>query len=181
MPVVIFVTAFDEFALGAFERHALDYVLKPIDPERFRRTVRRALDWIQTQRRSDAGANVLALLEEVRRGRPRPERLVVKTAGRVFFLRIDEIRWIAAAGNYVEIHAPSGPFLLRKTLGDMEAELDPRRFLRIHRSCIVAVDRVREIRPEGRGDGEVLLDDGTALPMSRSYRERINELLGRFL
>jgi len=181
IPLVVFVTAFDEFALDAFDRHALDYVLKPIDPERFRRTVQRAVEWIRSRRAGEAGANLLALLEELRRERPRPERIVVKAGGRMTFLRIDEIRWISAAGNYVKIHAPAGSFLLRKTLQDIERELDPRRFLRIHRSTIVAVDRVREIRPDGRGDGEVLLDDGTRLPMSRTYRERIDDLLGRFL
>lgn len=179
MPLVIFVTAYDEFALAAFDRHALDYVLKPIDPERFRRTVRRAVEWVRTRREGEAAASLRQLIEEIRSQRPRPERLVVRRGARVSFVRIDEIRWISAAGNYVEIHVPSGEFLLRRTLQELERELDPRRFLRIHRSTIVSVDHVREIRPEGRGDGEVVLDDGTKLPLSRTYRERIDDLLGR--
>jgi two-component system LytT family response regulator len=179
MPVVIFVTAHDEHALEAFERRAVDYILKPIDPRRFQVTVRRVVDMIRAQRAGELNVRLFEVLGDLRARSFRPERIAVKSGGSVIFVRVDEIRWISAAGNYVEIHTVSETHLLRGTTQEFEAELDPAKFLRIHRSTIVNIDRIREIEQGFKGDSVVILDDGTKLSMSRSHREKLNERLGR--
>ena len=156
LPIVVFVTAYDEYAIRAFEVNAVDYLLKPFDRDRFRRAVDRA----KTQ---------------VRRGnRPRyPERLVVKSTGRIVFVKTDEVDWIEAEGNYVQLHVGSNSHLLRMTIGSLEHHLDPAQFVRIHRSQIVNIDRIRELKPWWHGEYHVVLKDGTRLTLSRSYRDRL--------
>jgi two-component system LytT family response regulator len=181
LPPVIFITAYDRYAVRAFEFHALDYLLKPFDRERFRSAIERAKRQIRRDDGADVGARILSLLEQMS-GKPRySERLVVKTNGRVIFLNADEVDWIEAEGNYVSIHAGKKSYLLRETIGGLESQLDPKEFVRIHRSAIVRLDRVRELQPWSHGEYHVVLGDGTRLTLSRSYRERLQAALGNSL
>jgi two-component system LytT family response regulator len=159
MPVVVFVTAYDDYALRAFEAHALDYLLKPFDEARFRGALARAKAHVRAARGS----------------RPRLlERLIVKSGGRYVFVKAEEIDWVEAQGNYVRLHAGGASHLLRDSIGHLEGRLDPDRFLRIHRSTIVNLDRVREIAPLFHGEHAVVLEDGTRLTLSRGYRDRLS-------
>jgi two-component system LytT family response regulator len=180
MPVVIFVTAYDRYAVKAFEVHALDYLLKSFDRERFASALRRAKDEIRRGRESGIGARVAGLLEEIQSRQKRLTRLVIKSAGRIFFLRVEEIDWIEGADNYVQLHAGKEKHLLRETLQSLEGRLDPERFLRIHRSTIVNIDRIQELQSLFHGDYAVRLRDGTELTLSRGYREKLGTPLGRF-
>jgi two-component system LytT family response regulator len=181
LPAVVFVTAYDRYALRAFEVHALDYLLKPFDRDRFRKALDRARAQLAAAGRGAADPRLLALLEDTRGARRPLERLVVKSAGRVFFLRTEEIDWIEAAGNYVRLHAGADTHLLRDTMNGLEARLDPQRFLRVHRSTIVNVDRIQELQPWFHGDYLVILRDGTQLTLSRGYRPKVEEHFGTAL
>jgi len=178
MPPVVFVTAYDEHAVRAFEVCALDYLLKPVDRERFER----ALDRARTQIRSGApGAwnrRFLSLLGSVRSSRSPSDRLIVRSGGRLFLFPSEEIDWIAGEGNYAQIHTGKQTHLVRETLSDLERRLDGSRFFRIHKSTIVNADRIREIQPTVNGAHTVLLRDGVRLTWSRGYRSRLKELTG---
>jgi two-component system LytT family response regulator len=181
LPMIVFVTAYDQYAVRAFEVHAVDYLLKPFDRERFQRSLQRAKAQLRLERRSDVSERILALLEEQKAKMKYLERVVIKTHGRIFFLKTSEIDWIEAAGNYVSLHVKKESYLLRETIGGMESQLDPAKFPRIHRSQIVNLDRIRELRPWSHGEYHVILHDGTQLTLSRTYRDRLHELLGRTL
>jgi len=178
MPAVIFVTAYDRYALRAFEVHALDYLLKPFDRERFQRALARARSQLERDRHGAVEKRLLALLEDLQPGRKRLERLVVKEGGRIFFLRADEIDWVEAQGNYARLHVGRETHLVRETMARLEAGLDPKHFARIHRSAIVNLERVREMRPDFHGDYAVVLRDGTRLTLSRNFREKFREFFG---
>jgi two-component system LytT family response regulator len=180
-PAVIFVTAYDRFALKAFEVNALDYLLKPFDRERFRKALARAREQIGRAQGDEVGQQLRALLEDARGGRKYLDRVVIKSSARVFFLRVEEIDWIEAAGNYLKLHAGREEHLLRETMSNLEARLDPARFLRIHRSTIVNVERIQELQPWFHGDYLVLLRDGTRLTLSRSYRQKLQDWFGNSL
>ncbi|MGH9766915.1 MAG: LytR/AlgR family response regulator transcription factor [Blastocatellia bacterium] len=178
-PVIVFVTAYDQYALRAFEVHALDYLLKPFDRERFDKALQRAKHQIARERAGSVNRELVALLADLK-SRPKPlERLVIKTGGRVFFLRVDEIDWIEAAANYVKLHVGKESHLLRETINGLAAKLDPDKFLRIHRSIIINLERVKELQPWFHGDYVVILQDGTQLTSSRNYREQLRKLLGK--
>jgi two-component system, LytTR family, response regulator len=179
MPMVVFVTAYDQYALRAFEVHALDYLLKPFGKERFRETLKHAREGLERRRAGDLGRRLLALVNDVKPEPPRVDRLVVKSGGRVFFLRTDEIDWIEAAGNYVRLHLGQENHLFRETMNRMESRLDTKRFARIHRSRIVNTERIKELQPWFNGDYVVILRDGTRLTLSRGYREKLQERLGK--
>src|ERR671925_690929 len=177
MPMVIFVTAYDQHALRAFQVRALDYLLKPFDRERFRDALQRARKQVEREDGGEIGRRLLALVKDLRRDQPRTDRLVVKSGGRLFFLRTDEIDWIEAAGNYVRLHVGSQAHLLRETMNAIEARLDPERFFRIHRSRIVNVERILEMQPWLNGEYSVVLRTGVRLTLSRGYRERLQDKL----
>lgn len=180
MPAVVFVTAYDQHALRAFEVQALDYLLKPFDAERFQGALERVRRQMDSQESSDLGRRLLALVRDIKPERPaRSERLVVKSSGRLFFLRADEIDWIEAAGNYVRLHVGSEAHLLRETMTAIEARLDPDAFFRIHRSHIVNIERIKELQPWFNGEYVVVLRNGTQLTLSRGYREKLQERLGK--
>lgn len=179
MPLVIFVTAYDQHALKAFQVRALDYVLKPFDRERFQEAVQRARAHIQRDETGDLGRRLLALVKDLRRDQPKTDRLVVKSGGRLFFLRTDEIDWIEAAGNYVRLHVGTTSHLLRETMNAIEGRLDPEKFFRIHRSRIVNMERIQEMQPWLNGEYAVVLRTGTRLTLSRGYREKLQERLAR--
>jgi len=181
MPFVIFVTAYDQYAVRAFEVHALDYLLKPFDRERFEAAWQRAKNQIKKERETEREQRILALLEELKAGPKYLERLVVKTGGRVFFEDTDDIYWIEAEGNYVRVHNEQKSYLLRETISGLEAQLDPKKFLRIHRSAIVKIDRIQELQPWFHGEYRVILHNGTQLTLSRNYRENLQEVLGKAL
>ncbi|HET9752658.1 MAG TPA: LytTR family DNA-binding domain-containing protein [Myxococcales bacterium] len=175
-PAVVFVTAHDHHAVRAFEVQAVDYLLKPYDDRRFAQALERAKERLR-QSRAQALAGQLArtlLPPPV----PAPRTLMLKDGARAVFLREDEIDWIEAQDYYVEVHAGSAAHLHRETLQDLEARLDPARFVRIHRSAIVRIDRIRQIQALPSGDAAVILRDGTELRVSRSRREAIRAVLG---
>jgi two-component system LytT family response regulator len=179
LPAVIFVTAYDRFALRAFEYNALDYLLKPFDRERFRKALERARAHLGRARDREETHQLLGAAAEYKSGGAVLERLVIKSSGRVFFLRVEEIDWIEAAGNYVRLHVGKEAHLLRDTMSSLEARLDAKRFLRIHRSTIANIECIQELQPLFHGDYVVILRDGTQLNLSRGYRQRLNEVFGK--
>ena len=158
---------------------ALDYLLKPFDRERFQEALQRARTYIQRDETGDIGRRLLALVKDLRRDQPKTDRLVVKSGGRLFFLRTDEIDWIEAAGNYVRLHVGPVSHLLRETMNAIESRLDPEKFFRIHRSRIVNMERIQEMQPWLNGEYAVLLRTGTRLTLSRGYREKLQDRLAR--
>jgi two-component system, LytTR family, response regulator len=176
LPTVVFVTAYDQYALQAFDVHALDYLLKPFTRERIHRAVTRAREQIENRRIGNIDERLVSLIADLKGEKKYLERLVVKSVGRVFFLKTDEIDWIEAAGNYVKLHVGRESHMIRETMNGIEAKLDPDKFLRIHRSTVVHIDRIRELQPMFSGDYAVILRDGNELALSRNYRERFLEL-----
>ncbi len=180
-PAVIFVTAHDQYALRAFEVHAFDYLLKPVDQERLREAIGRAVSTPGRVQQGSTTRRILSLLEELNtreRARGR-ERLVVRTPERAFFLRSETIDWVEAGGKFVHLHVGRSVHALRESMAELEQELDPARFLRISRSVIVNIDRIQEIQPWFQGDYVLILTDGTRLTSTRGYRDNMRKLLGR--
>jgi len=198
VPFVIFVTAFDEYALSAFEVHAIDYLLKPVERERFVAAIERGRALVASTTAAQRHERLLALLQ----GEPRlaaseadpgpepsdhappavatdhapfPRRFLVKGEGQMYFVAVNDIDWVEAYGNYVRLHVGKAVHLIRETLGNIERKLDPTRFARVHRSSIVNLDRVARMDLWGAGDYVVLLKDGTKLKLSRWYRSRIEQ------
>jgi len=181
MPLVVFVTAFDQYALRAFEVHALDYLLKPFDRERFEQALTRARQQLDRRGNGDLERRLLELVQDLKPAAHRLERFVIKSGGRVFFVRADEIDWIEAAGNYVKLHVGEETHLFRETMNALEAQLDADTFFRIHRSHIVNIERIKELQPWFNGEYVVFLKSGTRLTLSRGYREKLQERIGRTL
>ena len=175
LPLVIFVTAYDEHAVRAFDVHAVDYVLKPVVESRFREAVRRAVDRLGSSG-ADALSRQMALLLDRLPAVTAPERLAVRAGERTVFVGVDEIDWIDVDGDYARLHVGKLTHLLRETLGDLERRL-PARFLRIHRSIIVQADRIQSVQPWFKGDYVITLRDGTRLTSGRTYRQRVQALL----
>jgi two-component system LytT family response regulator len=183
MPVTVFVTAYDQYALKAFDVSAVDYLLKPFDRERFLRALARARKQIPPSSappEADLQARLLSLLQHVNKN-AFLERLVIKSAGRISFLKTDEVDWIEAAGNYVRLHVARESHMLRETMGAIEHKLDPAKFVRIHRGAVVNLERIKDLQPLFHGDHQVTLRDGSRLTLSRSYRENLERVLGRSL
>jgi two-component system LytT family response regulator len=190
LPAVVFVTAYDHHAVRAFELHALDYVVKPFDDERLALAVERARTRIQTGRLAHFGRRMAALVQDgaadADPGRlgdlalapGHPERLAVRTGGRIDLVRVSDIDWVEGCGVYARLHVGGRKHLLRETLARLEDQLPARRFARIHRSTIVNLDRVQSLDHLTRGEYVVYLHDGTQLKLSRSYRDRLQDLLG---
>ncbi len=181
---IIFVTAFDQYALKAFDVHALDYLLKPFDDERFGHALRRAKAQIEAREINRLSKRLLALLDERESQRTSSSRrqeyltrLMIKVSGRVVLLKVDEIDFIEADGNYAKLHVGRKAHLLREKMHDLEQRLDPARFVRIHRSVIVNLDRIKEMHPHFNGDYVVVLDDGRQLRLSRTRRENLESRL----
>jgi two-component system, LytTR family, response regulator len=179
VPYVIFATAYDQYAVRAFEVHALDYLLKPFDRERFEAAWKRAKGLLREDKVNRRDQHILALLEELKAGPRYLERLVIKTEGRVFFLDIDDIHCIESEGNYVRVYNGKKTYLLRETISGLEAQLDPKKFLRIHRSSMVRIDKIKELQPWFHGEYHVLLENGKQLTLSRNYRANLQEAVGR--
>ena len=180
VPAVVFVTAHDGHALKAFEISALDFILKPFDQTRFEKALERARGQIgrkDSPKEPAMDSRIASLLEELRDERRYSERLIVKSSGRVFFIRTDEVDWVEASGNYVKIHTKADAHLLRESMKNMEAKLDPKIFVRIHRSAIVNIDRIKELEPWFHGEYIVIMRDGTRLTASRVFSDRLSALI----
>jgi two-component system LytT family response regulator len=180
LPEIIFVTAFDQYALRAFRVHALDYVLKPVEADRLNEALAHARLRL-AERRSGDDAGLPALLRELTRDRPYLSRVPVRLDGRVRVVDLTDVDWIGAADNYVGLHSGSREFLVRDSIARFEERLDPQQFVRIHRSTIVRLDRISELIPDLHGDFHVRLKDGTVLAMSRTFRPRVEASFGRRL
>lgn len=183
---VVFVTAYDEYALQAFDVHAVDYLLKPFDDSRFRRALSRAKQEVRQRRLGIASDRLATLLDSIGTGEGSEEprgkylkRLAIKSGGRVSIVPVRDIDWIEAKGDYMRLHSGKSSHLLRETMQRLEEELDPGRFVRIHRSTIVNIERIKELHPFFKGEYVVQLQDGTQLKLSRGYRERLESALGR--
>jgi two-component system, LytTR family, response regulator len=190
MPITVFVTAYDKHALRAFEAHALDYLLKPFDHERFSTTLQRAKTFVRQQKLGEISESLLAVLQDMklkniesppdknRTAHKEPiDRVVIKSGERIYFLKIEEIDWIEGAGDYLNLHSASGTHLIRETMGAFYAKLDFKKFLRIHRSTIVNIERIKDIKPLFKGEYVITLTSGKRLKSSRGYRHKLQPLL----
>ncbi len=173
LPAIVFVTAYDEYAVRAFEVNAVDYLLKPYDRKRFDSSFERAARQIQNRSDNRVSREILSLLAEAKSPAPFVERFIIKTGGRVRFLKADEIIWISSEGNYVLLHAAEKKHIFREAIGNLEQQLDARKFCRISRSAIVNLDYVRELQPLFRGEYQVILQNGTELKLSYRYRQNL--------
>jgi two-component system LytT family response regulator len=176
MPAVVFVTAHDRYALSAFEVNAIDYLLKPVTRERFAQALGRAKTRLASRSADEASRQILSLLETIGAPRRSLKRLAVRTAGKTFFVDVDDVDWIEAAENYVKLHVGRSSHLLHVTLSALEKSLDPEAFVRIHRSMIVNTRRIKELEPALHGEYVVTLHDGVRLRSGRTYSETLRAL-----
>jgi two-component system, LytTR family, response regulator len=175
MPITIFVTAYDQFAIKAFEAHALDYILKPFDEDRFRKTIDRMKRQLQVGSYADLETRLRSVLDVAR---PKyQDRLPIRCSGRIVFLQTSDIRWIEAAGNYLKFVTKDDGVLMRGTMSSLEEQLDPERFIRIHRSTIVNVGHVKELRPWYTGEYVIIMNGGKELTMARRYRHHLKRFV----
>ena len=179
LPEIIFTTAYEKYAIRAFELHALDYLLKPFDQVRFQDAMRHAKERLNQRQQEDGRIQISALLENVKSQPKYLERLIIKADGRISFLHTRDISWIEADDKYVHLHTAKASRMVRQTLSAMESQLNPKKFQRIHRSAMVNVERIKELEPTFNGEHVVHLEDGTKLTLSRTYREKVFELLGK--
>ena len=177
VPVVIFVTAYNDYAIQAFEVNALDYLLKPVDCERLSKSVQRAKAHL-TQPSADLGSRFRAMLEDIKTGSKFLKRLTIKLTGRTILLPTDEIDWIETYGNYLKVHAGRESHLIRGTMQSLETRLDPEKFVRVHRSVIVNIEKIKEIYPRSNGDQDLVLQNGQQLMLSRNFRDKFFAVLG---
>jgi two-component system LytT family response regulator len=178
-PLVVFVTAYDKHAVRAFDLHALDYLLKPFEYGRLRQAVQRARACLSRRDGASQQARLLTLLEEWQRKSQAWERLAVRDGRRVTFIKPEDIDWIEAEGNYLRLHAGKKSYLFRETMSAAEARLAPQKFLRVSRSVLVNLERVKEWQPLFHGDSVLILEDGTRLTVSRLYRENWDRVMAR--
>lgn len=177
MPTVIFVTAYDEFALRAFDVNAIGYLLKPFEENRFTRVLEIAKRQIQGSLHKNSEDRLFRLMKEVKNEPKYVKRLALKTGESSIILLTDEIDWISAAGNYVELHIGKNKYLYREQMNHLEQKLDPEKFVRVHRSTIVNIERIKTLHPLFNKDYLIILKDGTELNLSRTYYERVSSLL----
>jgi two-component system LytT family response regulator len=177
MPAVIFVTAHDQYAIQAFEINALDYLLKPVIEERFARALSRAKACTGPGLATDLNQQIIGLLETLASPRNYVKRLVVRSSGKTVFVSVEEVDWIEAAENYVELHTGHGNHLLHVTMNTLEKSLDPEKFLRIHRSIIVNLGRIKTLQSGAHGEYVITLRDGARLQSGRSYSDRMKALI----
>lgn len=177
-PYIIFVTAFDQYAVRAFEVHAFDYLLKPFDEERFDAAWQRVKEQIKLDQTGERDRHILELLEELKSGPRHLERLVIKNGGRVFFINVQDVYCIESEGNYVRVYDNQKGYLLRETISNLEEQLDPKQFRRIHRSAIVKIDKIKEMQPWFHGEYRIIMENGKQLTLSRNYRSNFQRAVG---
>ena len=181
MPAIVFVTAYDRYAVRAFEVHAIDYILKPYDRPRLASAIERAGEYARFVRGDQSAARLVSMLEQVRARREYPERLVVRGEDRLTLVELREVGWIEANDKTLHIHAGTQVFVTRGSMRALEDQLDPHRFVRVHRSLMVNAAHVRELRPWFQGAYTVVLRDGTTLTSGRTYRDNVLALLSRYV
>lgn len=179
LPEIIFTTAYEAYAIRAFELHALDYLLKPFDQVRFKAALRYAKERFHSQQDEAKRLQIGTLLESIRTQQQYLDRVIIRADGRITFLNTREIDWLEADDKYVHLHTGKGKRMVRQTLSSMESQLDPKKFLRVHRSTMVNVDRIKELQPLFNGEHSLILEDGTRLTLSRKYKDKLFKLLGR--
>ena len=179
MPVTIFVTAYDRYALQAFEAHALDYLLKPFSEDRFRDGLLRARRTLEMGKQQAPNHQLSRLLDEINKKKDYLERIPVPAKGRFLFFNVRDLDWVEAEGNYLRLHGNATSHLIRGNMNEMEAKLDPERFMRIHRSTIVNLQRIREIQPWFHGHHRVVMTTGQELKLSRYQKDKLRQLLGK--
>jgi two-component system LytT family response regulator len=177
LPVVVFITAYDEYAVRAFDAHAIDYILKPYDRERFHRALEKARTYLAGEARLEGTARLNGLVSDFRES-PFRQRIAVKGRGRTIIVKVSSIDWIEAQGNYVRLHIGKESHLVRESMNQLADALDPATFLRIHRSAIVNLERIRELRADAHGDQRVVLSDSTVVAVGRAYRAHLEKVLG---
>jgi len=178
MPLTIFVTAYDQYALDAFEAHALDYLLKPIEEERFEEALERARQQLRQQEADTLSQQLRGVLREYAEEETEGiERFTIRTRNRIYFVDADDVQWIESEGDYVALHDGEDTHLVRKTMKELEQQLDPSRFLRVHRSYIVNADYIEELRPLDHGTYQLRMASGTPLKTSRGYSDNVDALL----
>jgi two-component system, LytTR family, response regulator len=177
-PLIVFITAYEEYAVKAFEAHALDYLLKPFDQERFDQTINRVREHLRQVDEAKLGKSLRGLLDGQLKPKSFADRLVVRESGRIFFVGVAEVDWLEASGNYVALHVGRKTHLVHETMANMVAKLDPAVFVRIHRSTIVNVSRIKEMTPYFNGEYIVVLKDDTELKLSRGYAEKAKAAFG---
>lgn len=171
MPPVVFVTAYDQYAINAFDVNAVDYLLKPFDKERFSKSFHRVTEEIKLKKRKTD--DIRLILDEVKKEKKSLERFLVSMGAKYFFIPVRDIIYISSAEKYVELHTAKGKYLLRDTMNNVEESLDPEKFARIHRSFIINVEQIQEMQPWSHGDYVVILKNGEKLNMSRRFRDRL--------
>jgi len=179
LPEIIFTTAYESYAIRAFELHALDYLLKPFDQVRFKAALKYAKERFHSHHEEEKRLQIGTLLESIRAQQQYLDRVIIRTDGRITFLQTREIDWLEADDKYVHLHTGKGTRMVRQTLSAMEEQLDPRKFVRVHRSAMVNTDRIKELQPLFNGEHSLILEDGTRLTLSRKYKDKLFELLGR--
>ena len=179
LPEIVFTTAYESYAIRAFELHALDYLFKPFDQVRFKAALKYAKERFHSQHEEDKRLQVGTLLESIRAQHEYLDPIIIRADGRITFLHTREIDWIEADDKYVHLHTAKGAKMVRQTLAAIEGQLDPKKFRRVHRSAMVNVDRIKELQPLFNGEHSLILDDGTRLTLSRKYKDRLFELLGK--
>ena len=181
LPTVVFVTAYDQFALRAFEVHAVDYLLKPYDQDRFDTALNRAVERIRQKQSGDLSQRLTSLLAEVKPAGRAVERLAIKSSGKVVVIKVEDIDWLESADNYVVLHVGHETHMHRETMNSMESQLPPAKFMRISRSTIVNVDRIKELQPLFHGEYAVILHGGAKVTLSRTHRDKLDNLMGRMV
>jgi two-component system LytT family response regulator len=176
MPLIVFVTAYDKFALRAFEVHAVDYLLKPFDRQRFQAALQHAMAQASNKPAGFHAQSQAAVLTQLRPQAKPPDRLAVKTGDHLLWLSFDDIDWIESADNYVELHVGPASHLLRQTLNALEERLPPEKFVRVSRSAMVNPQRIKELRRKLYGGYEIRLINGATLSLSRRYRHKLPTL-----
>lgn len=171
IPAVVFVTAYDQYAIDAFEVHAVDYLLKPFDEERFFKSYHRALERIRSN--AEKTENIQLIIEQIKKEKKYLKRLLVNVGSRYFFINVVDISHISAEEKYINLHTEKGCYLIRETMNNIEAGLDPEKFVRVHRSFIVNVGHIKEMQPWSHGDFVIVLKNGEEIQMSRRYKDRL--------
>lgn len=177
LPLIVFVTAYDEFAIKAFSANALDYILKPFDSERILSSLHRVREMIRLKETVKYSEKMLEVLQSFQTSQKYVDRFSIRSAGKIYFVNSLEIIWIEAAADYIHLHTKNGKHTTRETIGSIEKQLDPSKFVRIHRSCIVNLDHIRELQPMYHGEYTAILNNGTKLTVSRTYKEKLAYLL----
>jgi two-component system, LytTR family, response regulator len=177
-PAIVFVTAYDSYAIQAFEVHAVDYLLKPFDRQRFQGALQRVRQRLGEEKQNKLQSQIHEFMQSLGKSPQYHQRLAVKSDGRVILLNVTDVEWLESAGNYICLHVGKQTHIIRETLNQLEEHLDPKHFVRIHRSAIVNMDRVQELRPYFHGDYKIILHNGVELSLSRKYRDELTRRMG---